>query len=132
MARDFLGSGWADPVQTDDQGNIALIDGEANIERSVRIVLGTAPGERMMRPDFGCDIHDLVFSTLSPTTLNRMEECVRRALIQWEPRIAVESVDAAPDPGTPNKVLIDIEYWIESTNSRSNLVYPFYLQETNR
>jgi phage baseplate assembly protein W len=129
MSRDFLGTGWSYPVRTDHQGNIKMEEGIDNVERSVRIILGTAKGERVMRPEFGCEIHDQVFSSLSPATLNRIEESVRSALVRWEPRIDVESVSAAPDSSNPNKVLIDIEYWIESTNSRSNMVYPFYVQE---
>jgi len=106
-----------------------MTEGEENIERSVRIILGTAKGERVMRPEFGCEIHDQVFSSLSPATLNRIEESVRSALVRWEPRIDVEDVDAAPDTRNPNKVLVEIEYWVQSTNSRSNMVYPFYVQE---
>lgn len=129
VARDFLGTGWSYPVQTDQQGNIEMTEGEANIERSVRIILGTAKGERVMRPEFGCEIHDQVFSSLSPATLNRIEESVRSALVRWEPRIDVEDVDATPDTRNPNKVLVEIDYWVQSTNSRSNMVYPFYVQE---
>ena len=129
MTRDFLGTGWSYPVETDHQGNVKMEDADDVIERSVRIILSTAKGERIMRPEFGCDIHDQVFSSLSPATLNRIEEGVESALVRWEPRIDVESVDASPDPDTPNRVLIDIEYWIESTNSRANMVYPFYLGE---
>lgn len=129
MARDFLGTGWALPVETDSQGNVDLSSGEPNIEQSVRLILGTAKGERVMRPDFGCDIHDQVYSSLSPATLNRIEDGVRRSLVRWEPRIDVESVDATPDPAEPGTVHIDIEYWVESTNSRNNMVYPFYVQE---
>ncbi len=129
VARDFLGTGWSYPVQTDQQGNIEMTDGEDNIERSVRIILSTAKGERVMRPEFGCEIHDQVFSSLSPATLNRIEESVRSALVRWEPRIDVEEVDATPDTGNPNKVLVEIDYWVQSTNSRSNMVYPFYVQE---
>lgn len=132
MDRDFLGTGWSIPVQTDQQGNIKMEEGVDSIERSVRIILGTAKGERIMRPEFGCEIHDQVFSSLSPATLNRIEESVRTALVQWEPRIDIEDVEAAPDPSTPGKVLIEIEYWIESTNSGSNMVYPFYTQEGHR
>lgn len=129
MARDFLGTGWSYPVDTDNKGNIKMEEGVDNIEKSVRMILGTAKGERVMHPEFGCDIHDQVFSSLSPTTLNRIEDGVRSALVQWEPRIDVENVDAAPDPSNPGKVIIEIEYWIESTNSRDNMVYPFYVQE---
>lgn len=129
MARDFLGTGWSLPVETDSQGNVRLSSGEENIERSVQIILGTAKGERVMRPEFGCDIHDQVYSSLSPATLNRIEDGVRSALVRWEPRIDVEDVEAAPDPTEPGTVHIEIEYWVESTNSRNNMVYPFYVQE---
>lgn len=129
MTRDFLGTGWSFPVGTDSQGNIEMEEGEDNVEKSVRMILGTAKGERVMRPEFGCEIHDQVFSSLSPTTLNRIEDGVRTALVRWEPRIDVEDVDATPAPSEPGKVLIEVEYWIESTNSRSNMVYPFYVQE---
>ena len=127
--RDFLGTGWSVPVKTDHQGNIKMESGPDNIEKSVRTILSTAKGERIMHPDFGCKIHDQVFSTLSPTTLNRIEDSVREALIQWEPRIDLEDVTARPDPKNPNRVLIDIEYWIETTNSHENMVYPFYMTE---
>lgn len=132
MTRDFLGTGWDFPVGTDNQGNVEMADAADNVERSVRMILGTAKGERVMRPEFGCDIHDQVFSSLSPTTLNRIEDGVRTALVRWEPRIDVEAVDATPDPSEPGKVRIDITYWIESTNSRENMVYPFYVQEGGR
>jgi len=131
MSRDFLGTGWSFPVGTDNQGNVTMADAEENIEKSVRVILGTAKGERVMRPEFGCEIHDQVFASLSPTTLNRIEDSVRTALVRWEPRIDVENVDASP-ASEPGKVLIDIEYWVESTNSRSNMVYPFYVQEGSR
>ena len=131
MTRDFLGTGWSYPVSTNYQGNVKMEESGDNIERSVRIILSTAKGERVMHPDFGCEIHDQVFSSLSPTTLNRIEESVRSALVKWEPRIDIEGVDAAPDSSNPDKVLIDIEYWIESTNSRSNMVYPFFIHEAD-
>jgi phage baseplate assembly protein W len=129
MSRDFLGTGWSLPVETDTQGNVSLVSGEENIERSVRLILGTAKGERVMRPEFGCDIHDQVYASLSQGTLNRIEESVRRALVRWEPRIDVERVEAEPDTESPGKLLIEISYYIQSTNSRNNMVYPFYLQE---
>jgi len=129
MARDFLGTGWNFPVQADQRGNIKMVGGQENIRQSVRMILGTAKGERVMRPEFGCGIHDQVFSSLSPATLNRIEDGVRRALIMWEPRIDVEDVSARQDPANPNKVLINIEYWVKATNSNENMVYPFYTQE---
>ena len=129
MAKDFLGTGWAYPVGTDYQGDVELSSADANIRESVRIIIGTAKGERVMRPEFGCEVHDYVFAAADPATLSMIEDAVEEALIQWEPRIDVESVDAAPDEDNPNRVLIDIDYWVRETNSSANLVYPFYLQE---
>lgn len=132
MTKDFLGSGWSFPVRTDHQGNIKLEEGEENIERSVRAILSTAQGERVMRPEFGCRIHDQVYSSLSPSTLNRIEDSVREALVKWESRITIEDITARPDPERPEKVLVEIEYWVETTNSSENMVYPFYLQENEK
>lgn len=130
MARDFLGTGWAYPVGTDYQGNIELSSAEENIRESVRIIIGTAKGERVMRPEFGCDIHDYVFAAADPATLSMIEDAVRDALVQWEPRIDVEGVEADRDPENPNRVLVDIDYWVRKTNSSGNMVYPFYLDES--
>jgi phage baseplate assembly protein W len=129
MARDFLGTGWAFPVGTDYRGNIELTEAEDNIEQSVRLIISTAKGERVMRPEFGCEVHDYLFASADPTTLSMIEDAVEDALVQWEPRIDVESVDAQRDEANPNRVLIDIEYWVRSTNSSANMVYPFYLNE---
>jgi hypothetical protein len=92
------------------------------------MILGTARGERVMRPDFGCGIHDLVFAVNNATTAGRVVGEVRQALIQWEPRIDVLDVTASPDATEPNRLLIEIEYRVRATNSRFNLVYPFYLE----
>lgn len=129
MTRDFLGTGWAHPVGTDHRGDIELSSAEENIRQSVRIIIGTAEGERVMRPDFGCAVHDYVFAAADPATLSMIEDAVEEALVQWEPRIDVENVDAAPDPDNPNRVLVEIDYWVRETNSSANLVYPFYLKE---
>jgi phage baseplate assembly protein W len=129
MSRDFLGTGWAHPVGTDYQGDIELTSGEENIRQSVEVIIGTAKGERVMRPDFGCAVHDYVFAAADPATLSMIEDAVEEALVQWEPRIDVEDVDAARDPENPNRVLIEVDYWVRETNSSANLVYPFYLKE---
>ncbi len=129
MSRDFLGTGWAHPVGTDYQGDIELTSGEENIRQSVEVIIGTAKGERVMRPDFGCAVHDYVFAAADPATLSMIEDAVEEALVQWEPRIDVEDVDAARDPENPNRVLVEVDYWVRETNSSANLVYPFYLKE---
>jgi len=129
MSREFLGTGWAHPVGTDYQGDIELSSAEENIRQSVHIIIGTAKGERVMRPEFGCEVHDYVFTTADPATLSMIEDAVEEALVQWEPRIDVENVDANPDRENPNRVLVEVDYWVRETNSSANLVYPFYLQE---
>jgi uncharacterized protein len=125
---DFLGLGWNFPVTLDD-GQIALApDGDEGIRQSIWMILGTAPGERMMRPDFGCGIHDLVFGVNNAATTNAVTGAVREALALWEPRIDVLDVYAVPDQSQPNLLVIEINYRVRSTNSRFNVVYPFYLE----
>lgn len=131
MSSDFLGVGFAFPVSVDDAaGHINLARYEESIRQAIWIILGTAPGERMMRPDFGCGIHDLVFAVNSAGTAGRVVSLVREALLRWEPRLDVLDVDAAADPAQPNLLLIKIDYEVRTTNSRFNLVYPFYLERS--
>jgi len=129
MADEFLGTGWSFPVETDERGDVELSSADEDIKESIRIILGTAKGERLMRPEFGCDIHKHVFSAATPATLNLIESSVREALVRWEPRIDIESVEARTDDEEPTKVLIEIEYQVRTTNSLANMVYPFYITE---
>ncbi|EMA35155.1 GPW/gp25 family protein [Halobiforma nitratireducens] len=129
MAEEFLGTGWQYPVTTDHRGDIETSDAEADIRESIRIILGTAKGERIMRPEFGCDIHDHVYSAASPATLNLIESSVREALVRWEPRIDIEDINARTADDDPNEILIEIEYYVRTTNSLSNMVYPFHITE---
>ena len=124
---DFVGRTIAFPLVVDHTGAVALISGPEAIERGMTIILSTAPGERVMRPNFGCAIWDLLFDPVNANTLGLMAECVRQALGQWEPRIDVDSVRAAPDPAEASLVLIEVDYRIRVTNDRRNLVYPFYV-----
>ena len=125
----FPGAGWSFPVTVDHRGNVALSEGEMSIRDSNKLIIGTAKGERVMRPEFGCEIHDHIFGTIDGTMLTLVEGCVRDALIQWEPRIDLQDVTAGRDPEHPNRLLIDIKYRVRSTNSESNMVYPFYLTD---
>ncbi|MGI9303719.1 MAG: GPW/gp25 family protein [Gammaproteobacteria bacterium] len=127
MATDFLGSGWQFPVGLDKNGHVKVAHADDNIRQSIWTILGTSPGERVMRPEFGCGIHDLVFGVNNAGLAGRVAEAVRDALVTWEHRIDVLDVSAIPDPGKPNLLLIEINYQVRSTNSRFNLVYPFYL-----
>lgn len=126
--KDFMGRGWAFPIETNRHGEIRLVEGEKDIEQAVRLILSTAPGERVMRPEFGCGIHRYAFSTVDTTTLTVIEDEVGDALARWEPRIEVLAVDAELADPTDGKLSIDIGYRERRTNSEHNLVYPFYLE----
>jgi uncharacterized protein len=128
---DFLGLGWNFPIGRDDGGQVQLElapDGEEGVRQSIWMILGTSRGERVMRPDFGCGIHDLVFGVNDAATATAVTGAVRDALAVWEPRIDVLDVYAVPDPSRPSLLTIEINYRVRSTNSRFNLVYPFYLE----
>ena len=137
MASEFLGRGWSFPVTFDaadaaqDPAKsrvIAEASGEDKVRQAIEIILRTAPVERVTRPDFGCSIHELVFDTLGGDMIGRVESAISSALATWEPRIDVLAIAAQQDPDDPTRLLIEINYRIRSTNSRFNLVFPFYVQ----
>ncbi len=130
MSRDFLGKGWKFPVQVDATGRIALSRFEDDIREAVRIILLTAKGERVMRPEFGTGLHNFVFETMSVTNIGTIQAAVQNALIQWEPRIELLSVSVEADQGEVGKLLINIDYEVRATNTRFNLVFPFYVSRT--
>lgn len=127
MDTNFLGAGWQFPIGLDKNGQISVAYAENSIQQSIWTILGTSPGERVMRPEFGCGIHDLVFGVNNAGLAGRVTEAVREALVVWERRIDVLDVNAVADSAKPNLLLIEINYQVRSTNSRFNLVYPFYL-----
>lgn len=128
--KDWLGRGWAYPVQIDPMsGSIAVAEYEADIRQSILIILETSRGERVMRPDFGCGIHDLVFEAIDVALLTRVETSVLEALTRFESRIEVLSVRADPFEAADGLLLIELEYRIHRTNQIGNLVYPFYFRE---
>ena len=128
MSEDFLGRGWEFPVRTDDRGNVELSAGVDDIEESIRLILDTAKGERVMRPGFGCSVHDYAFATVDRSTLTLVETSVEEALREWEPRIDVEDVAVSTAELDAGKLLIRIDYRVRETNNEFNLVYPFYLE----
>jgi len=127
--RDFLGRGWRFPVAINRTGGIATSAQEENIRESIFIILGTAPGERIKRLEFGCDIHELVFAPNNPATAALAIHYCEEALRKWEPRITRIQVDADPARGEANRLDIRITYVVRSTNQPGNLVYPFYLRK---
>ena len=126
--KNFLGRGFAFPLRVDGRGQVEMVSGEHSVSNAVRLILGTAIGERIMRPDFGCMIHDLVFHPVSANTCSMVTMYAQQALIKWEPRIENVQVQTFPDTGAENTLLIQIQYTVRSTNNLHNLVYPFYLR----
>ena len=129
-ARQYLGVGWKFPLQVTAQGRIAGARYEQRVEESIYLILSTAKGERVMLPEFGCGIHDLVFAPNNSTTIAVVVHTVREALVAFEPRIDVLDISAETAPEELNLLLIRINYRIRANNARGNLVYPFYIRES--
>ena len=111
----------------DRRGGIALARDEQDIDQAIQLILGTAPGERPMRPEFGCGVHDFVFDSIDANTIGNMEQAIREALLRWEPRIDVTDVKFDASEAVNGLLTINIEYKVRATNTDRNLVYPFYV-----
>src|SRR5918994_7424817 len=124
---DILGSGIAFPLQVDRRGAIALARDETDVAQAIELILGTAPGERPMRPEFGCEVHDLVFDTIDAAMVGQMDTAIRKALDRWEPRLEVTDIGFDLSEMGEGRLEITIGYRIRATNQEHNLVYPFYV-----
>jgi uncharacterized protein len=130
VSNEFKGVGWRFPVASSpDNNGIQMSKYEDDIREAILIILNTAKGERIMHPDFGCGIHDMVFQTLGMSNLSLIELAIREALTKYEPRIELTKVSIDTEEARNGKLLIGIDYTVRSTNNRFNLVYPFYLTE---
>jgi phage baseplate assembly protein W len=127
MGQEFIGAGWAYPLRADATGRVALVDGTREIEESIRLILMTAPGERPMRPEFGCAAHDYVFAPADASTAGDIAYTVRVALTRWEPRIDLGDVVVRFDAVDAGVLYVDVEYAVSGTNDPRNLVFPFYV-----
>jgi phage baseplate assembly protein W len=127
MAQDIIGTGIAFPLTLDVHGGLGVSDGEQSIRDAIAIILGTSPGERLMRPEFGCRVHELVFESMDALTAGRIEREVRVALDRWEPRIDVLEVRARTSRVADGVLEIEIGYRVRATNDVRNLVHPFYV-----
>jgi phage baseplate assembly protein W len=125
----FLGVGWAFPPTLDSNGSVAAAVYEEDIRQAIEIIIFTNRGERVMRPEFGAGLNEFIFENVSTATMALIETRVREALIAWEARIDIKEVTVASDRSERNKLLIDLTYIVRATNSRHNLVFPFYLEE---
>ena len=127
MPKEIVGKGWAFPPQTNAQGGLALTNEQNELSQAIFIILSTSPGQRVMRPTFGCRLNELVFAPNNAQTAARARRYVTEALGMWEPRIRVIEVNIHPDDDRDNRLIIDIEYEIKATHDRRSLVHPFYL-----
>jgi len=125
MDADLIGRGWPFPVWRGPARPLAFLGGEEKIRQSIQLILTTAPGERQMRPDFGCGIHDLVFAPNTAAVRGLVQQKVREALVRWEPRVDVLDVRVSTAPGRRNYLEIRVDYRIRASNASSNLVYQF-------
>jgi uncharacterized protein len=128
-AKRFLGIGWAFPPGVEADGATAEAIYEEDVRQAIWIILGTNPGERVMRPDFGAGLRAFVFEPVNATSKARIRNRVEESLITWERRIDVETVQISSDASEPFRLMIEIQYRVRATNSIQNLVYPFYLEE---
>jgi hypothetical protein len=125
--RDIIGRGVAFPLRVDAGGAVALVNDDEDVQEAIELILGTSPGERPMRPQFGCAVHDYVFETVDAYTVGRLERAVRIALDRWEPRIEVLAIDIDLSQAARGELPIEITYRLRATNDVRNLVYPFYV-----
>jgi phage baseplate assembly protein W len=123
---DFIGAGWAFPLRVNATGGIALVHSERELEEAMRLILMTYPGERPMRPEFGCRARDYVFRPADDATAAELALEVRQSLLRWEPRVDVSAVVVTPDPDDGSLLYVDVQYTPKGTNDRRNLVFPFY------
>jgi len=129
MSLDYLGKGISFPLHSQSNGQIAISEDRQKIRQSIWLILGTAKGERLMRPEFGCGAHDLMFEPNSASLRGLVGHEVQSALIQWEPRIRVDSVSVETAQNDPAKMLVSVEYTIRDKSAPDNIVYPFSLYE---
>jgi phage baseplate assembly protein W len=125
--KNILGSGLAFPLQTNARGEILLVSSAEDIAQSIRVILGTHPGERVMRPNFGCRAHELLFEPRNATTMTLMRKYVEEALRFWEPRIEVLAVNTEASQEQDGAIFVEIEYRIKATHDTRSIVYPFFL-----
>lgn len=125
---DFLGKGWGFPLGPGLTGSLKWSGGADDIRQSIEIILGTAPGERVMRPTFGCRLHELVLGANSISNRGLAQQYVQEALTMWEPRIEVQQVEVTANPNLRNGMLVSVGYMVRETNRSDNVVYPFYLK----
>jgi uncharacterized protein len=125
--KEFVGQGLAFPLQVNPRGELSLVTGSTDIEQAIGIILGTIPGERVMRPSFGCRAWELIFAPNNAATQGLLTTYVRQALEFWEPRIQLSDIEVTTDDSDPSALLVEIKYTIKTTHDQRSIVYPFYI-----
>lgn len=126
----FLGTGWSFPPAFDPgTGAAVMVEHEEDVKQSLRILLSTAPGERVMHPTFGCGLRRMVFEQITESTITEIKDIVSRAVLFFEPRITLERIDVDAEDPLEGVLRVLLEYTIRTTNTRTNMVYPLYLTE---
>lgn len=131
----FLGKGWSFPPEFHrhaDALGVKMVEAEADIEESLRILLSTRPGERVMQPGYGCGLHSRVFENITESAVTRIKDQIERAVLFYEPRITLDDIDIDTSDALDGLLKIRLNYTVRQTNSRSNMVYPFYFREASR
>jgi len=127
---DFLGTGWSFPPEFNEtEGKLAMTSDVEDINNSLMILLSTRPGERIMFPNYGCDLQEMLFKPLDLTLITQMKGIVERAILYHEPRINILSIEINAQDEIEGEILIEINYEVRNTNTRSNMVFPFYKEE---
>ena len=130
LTKSFLGTGWSFPPTFEStKGSIEMTSDEIDIQKSLHILLTTRLGERVMRPDFGCNLNDMVFEAMNLNTKTYIYELIKSAILYFEPRIELEAVEVVPELDNEGIFMIEIQYTVRATNSRQNFVFPFYKEE---
>jgi phage baseplate assembly protein W len=133
MGNAFLGRGWKFPIQVDETtGRIMMSEFEEDIAESIRIIIGTAKGERVMRPSFGSGIQKFLFGLADSTTMNSLKSDVKESIIEWESRVDDIEVEAELDRNESGRLLVTVKYKVRSTNNMHNLVFPYYIHEGSK
>jgi phage baseplate assembly protein W len=125
--RQILGTGISFPLDVDQRGALKLAHEALDVEQAIWLILSTAPGERPMRPEFGCGAHDYVFDSIDGETIGQIDRAIRVALDRWEPRVDVEAIDFDLDEADGGRLLVGLTYRLRQTNDIRNLVFPFYV-----
>ena len=128
--KSFLGTGWCFPPEfLKSTKEVKMVSEEDDIRESLFILFSTSPGERIMYPTYGCGLRSMVFEGMNENAITEIKDLIDRAVLFFEPRITLNSIEVTTEEQNEGRLNIALEYTVKTTNSRSNMVYPFYFRE---